>query len=221
MMMKHNTLMFLSFIALPVCAADFSAYVPKDWKIVKSATGDLNGDGKPDAVLVLQGRNQSKIIANEGMGSPELDTNPRMLKVLFKQEKGYRTAVENTTLIPSEGSMATPCLADPFSDVSIDKGRLKVSLEYWLSCGSWWMSSSEYIFRYENKRFRLIGYEYDSLHRATGEIEGRSDNYLTGKRKTITGGNEFEPSRDKPKSRWRNLEAKPYYLDEPYRHEEE
>lgn len=219
-MMKRNILMFLSFVALPVCAADFSAYVPKGWEIVKSATGDLNGDGRPDAVLVLQGRDQSKIIANEGMGNPELNTNPRMLKVLFKQEKGYRTAVENTTLIPPEDSTETPCLADPFSDVSIEKGRLKVGLKYWLSCGSWWASSSEYIFRYENKRFRLIGYEYGSLHRASGEIEKHSDNYLTGKRKTTTGGNEFEPSENKPKSRWHNLKAKPYYLDMPYHHEE-
>ena len=52
--MKRSILIFLSCIALPVYAADFSAYVPKGWKIIKSVKGDLNGDNQADAVLVLQ-----------------------------------------------------------------------------------------------------------------------------------------------------------------------
>ena len=214
--MKRTILIFLSCLTLPVCAADFAAYVPQGWKMLKSAKGDLNGDGKADAVLVLQKQDKANIIKNDGMGVPELDTNPRMLKVLFKQADGYKTAVENTTLIPPESDKEVPCLADPFSDVSVDKGRLKIKLEHWLSCGSWWSGTQDYTFRYENKRLRLIGYDYSSYHRASGEIEAYSDNYLTGKRKTTTGGNMFEPSEDRPKSRWEKLKEKPYYLDEPY-----
>ena len=100
--MKRSILIFLSCIALPVCAADFSAYAPKGWKIIKSVEGDLNGDNQADAVLVLQKQDKANIIPNDSMGQTELDTNPRMLKVLFKQADGYKTAVENTTLIPPE-----------------------------------------------------------------------------------------------------------------------
>ena len=134
--MKRSILIFLSCIALPAYAAGFSAHVPKGWKIIKSVEGDLNGDNQADAVLVLQKQDKANIIPNDSMGLPDLDTNPRMLKVLFKQADGYKTAVENTTLIPPESDKDNGCLADPLSDVSINKGRLKVHFEWFYSCGS-------------------------------------------------------------------------------------
>ena len=216
--MKRSILIFLFFIALPACAADFSAYAPKGWKIIKSVEGDLNGDNQADAVLVLQKQDKANIIPNDSMGLPDLDTNPRMLKVLFKQAGGYKTAVENTTLIPPESDKDNGCLDDPFSDVSIDKGRLKVSLQWFYSCGSWWMGHSDYLFRYQNDRFLLIGYTNSQHNRASGEIEEYSDNYLTGKRKRTTGGNVFDSSEDRPKVKWERFKKKPYHLDEPYRH---
>ena len=216
--MKRSILIFLSCIALPACAADFSAYVPKGWKIIKSVEGDLNGDNQADAVLVLQKQDKANIIPNDSMGLTELDTNPRMLKVLFKQADGYKTAVENTTLIPPESDKDNGCLADPLSDVSINKGRLKVHFEWFYSCGSWWMSHSDYLFRYQNDRFLLIGYSHYEYHRASGEINEYSDNYLTGKRKRTTGGNMFDSSEDRPKVKWERLKKKPYYLDEPYQY---
>lgn len=214
--MKRSILIFLSCIALPACAADFSAYAPKGWKIIKSVEGDLNGDNQADAVLVLQKQDKANIIPNDSMGQIELDTNPRMLKVLFKQADGYKTAVENTTLIPPESDKDKGCLDDPFSDVSIDKGRLKVHFEGFYSCGNWWKDYSDYLFRYQNDRFLMIGYSHYEHNRASGEIEERSDNYLTGKRKRTTGGNVFGSSKDRPKVKWERLKAKPYYLDEPY-----
>ena len=216
--MKRSILIFLSCIALPVCAADFSPHVPKGWKIIKSVKGDLNGDNQADAVLVLQKQDKANIIPNDSMGQTELDTNPRMLKVLFKQADDYRTAVENTTLIPPESDKDNVCLDDPFSDVSIDKGRLKVRFEGFYSCGSWWKDYSDYLFRYQNDRFLLIGYSYYEYHRASGKIEEYSDNYLTGKRKRTTGGNVFGSSKDRPKVKWERLKKKPYYLDEPYQY---
>ena len=216
--MKRSILIFLSCIALPAYAADFSAYVPKGWKIIKSVKGDLNGDNQADAVLVLQKQDKANIIPNDSMGLPELDTNPRMLKVLFKQAGGYKTAVENTTLIPPESDKDNGCLADPLSDVSINKGRLKVHFEWFYSCGSWWMSHSDYLFRYQNDRFLLIGYSHYEYHRASGEINEYSDNYLTGKRKRTTGGNVFDSYPDRPKVKWERLKKKPYYLDEPYQY---
>lgn len=216
--MKRSILIFLSCIALPAYAAGFSAHVPKGWKIIKSVEGDLNGDNQADAVLVLQKQDKANIIPNDSMGLPELDTNPRMLKVLFKQAGGYKTAVENTTLIPPESDKDNGCLADPLSDVSINKGRLKVHFEWFYSCGSWWMSHSDYLFRYQNDRFLLIGYSHYEYHRASGEINEYSDNYLTGKRKRTTGGNVFDSYPDRPKVKWERLKKKPYYLDEPYQY---
>ena len=216
--MKRSILIFLSCIALPAYAAGFSAHVPKGWKIIKWFLGYLNGYNQAYAFLVLQNKEKANIIPNDSMGLPDLDTNPRMLKVLFKQADGYKTAVENTTLIPPESDKDNGCLADPLSDVSINKGRLKVHFEWFYSCGSWWMSHSDYLFRYQNDRFLLIGYSHYEYHRASGEINEYSDNYLTGKRKRTTGGNMFDSSEDRPKVKWERLKKKPYYLDEPYQY---
>lgn len=214
--MKRKLPLLLLFTALPLYAAEFSAHVPEGWKIVKSVKGDLNGDGKADAVLLLQKQDKANIVQNEGLGSSELDTNPRVLKILLKEASGYKTAVENDTLIPPQNDAESPCLEDPFSDMAVDKkGRLKIELNYWLSCGSWWTGSSEYIFRYEKGRFRLIGYENNAYNRASGETNVDSDNYLTGKRKIVKGGNMFEPSENRPKTKWETIKENPYYLDEP------
>ena len=80
------------------------------------------------------------------------------------------------------------------------------------------MGDSNYLFRYHNDRFLLIGYSHYEHNRAAGEINEYSDHHLTGKRKRTTGGNVFTWSEDRPKVKWERLKKKPYYLDEPYQY---
>ena len=77
-------------------------FVPQGWKLTQQAAGDLNGDGRADKVLVLQQQNTANWRDNEALGAPRLNLNPRTLLVLWNTPQGYREAVRNTTLLPSE-----------------------------------------------------------------------------------------------------------------------
>ena len=207
-------------LALPATAADFSAWKPAGWKMVAGAEGDLNGDGAADAVIVLQQQDAAKIVANDGLGNPTLDTNQRQIKVLLRQGAGYRLVAENRSWLPSAGDVDMPCLADPLLDegsIEINRGVLKVSLGYWLSCGSWGVSRDTYTFRWQQNRLRLIGWDGVEFMRNSGDMTERSINYLTGRQKTVTGGNMFEDvPAAKIKTRWQTLPPQPArYLDGP------
>jgi len=97
-------------------------------------------------------------------------------------------------------------MADPFSDVAIQKGNLKLYFLSWASAGSWYMSSNTYVFRYQDNNFALIGAETQDTHRASGESSELSINFLTKKYSTTTG-NAFD-KKVKPKTEWKTFELK-------------
>jgi len=217
---RHIALALL-FIATPALSESsdyFNAWVPAGWKLILSATGDLNRDGIEDAVLVLEETNPANFKPNEGLGAPVLNVNPRRLLILLKTPDGYRKVSSRDNLLPSEHDEdSSPCLADPLLEqggISISDGRLIVKLGTWLSCGSSGVTQQKFTFRLENDRFRLIGYDHSSFSRSTGEASEDSINYLTGRKKTTTGENVFEKN-SKPEVSWSRISGKhKFYLDE-------
>jgi hypothetical protein len=169
----------------------FDSFVAKDEKLIRQVWGDLNKDGKKDVVMILEKTDPKNIIPHDGLGTDTLNVNPRKIVVLFFTEKGYEKIVENSRFVPVENSPVSPCLADPLEDgyLDIKKGVFRISLSYWLSCGSWESSRDVYVFRYQNEKMQLIGYDYSSYHRATGEIWEGSYNFMTMKKEKKTGGN--------------------------------
>ena len=93
--------------------------------------------------------------------------------------------------------------------LSIEKGVLKIDLNYWYSCGSWYTNHNTYIFRYQNNQFEMIGYESSEFHRASGEATSISINYSTKKKIETTGLNEFNES--KPKSKVSKIKINKLY----------
>ena len=193
---------------------NFQSYVPAGWKLLSSTIGDLDSDGKDDAVLVLEKDDPANRKQNSDLEPNELNLNPRRLLVLFQKEDGYQPVLSTDKLLPPESNEDSTCLEDPLGEIKILKGVLKITLSYWSSCGSWFTSSDEYLFRYaENARFHLIGRNHDEFHRGSGEGMKYSINYLTGKIKITQGLNEFKKS--KPKTEWKSIKNnKPRYLDE-------
>lgn len=209
-------LSIIAFLHTAACADEFRSlkdWVPKGWRTIKEVTGDLNGDGIKDVVVIFEEDNPKNKKDNTGLGSDILNTNLRTIVVLLGERDQYKKIAENMTFVPPESDEESPCLADPLSDVRIQKGILRVTLTEWLSCGSWSVTSYTYTFRYDGIGMQLIGKDESSYMRNSGEKSEISTNYLTSKRKTTTGLNEFNKS--KPKTTWEVLKNEPpKYLEQ-------
>ena len=201
----------------PQKAKTVNDFIPKGWKKILTTNGDLNKDKLEDTVIVIEKEDKKNIKKNDGFGSEELNLNPRILLVLFKQKDGtYVLASKNDKgFIKSEGNDDNPALMDTLDDIIIKNNVLKIVFNYFMSAGSWWTSTNVYIFRFQNNVLELIGYESNAYMRNTGEEEGTSINFSTNKAKITTGGNIFEEKENNPKDEWRYLKfEKKYILDE-------
>ena len=174
-------------------------FVPKYWSAIMKVDGDLNKDGLTDTALIVEQENPNNISITEY--NDTLNTNPRALLVLFKQENGtYKLAAKNDKGFiepPKENSS----LLDPLGegDINMKNNTLRLKFQYFFSAGSWYITNVEYVFRYQNSHFELIGVETNSFHRATGEETIVSFNLSTNKLETTMGGNIFEEKENNPK----------------------
>ena len=201
----------------PQKAKTVNDFIPKGWKEILTTNGDLNRDKLEDTVIVIEKEDKKNIKKNDSFGPEELNLNPRILLVLFKQKDGtYVLASKNDKgFIKSEGNDDNPSLMDTLDDIIIKNNVLKIVFNYFMSAGSWWTSTNVYIFRFQNNVFELIGYESNAYMRNTGEEEGTSINFSTNKAKITTGGNIFEEKENNPKNEWRYVKfEKKYILNE-------
>ena len=185
---------------LPATASTVEGFAPPNWTVESKATGDLDGDGKPDAAFVLHGADPKLVIDNkDGIGGDEIDTNPRILAVAIATPDGYRLAVQNATLIPRR---TEPNIVDAFEaagGLSIARGAVKVAISLFASAGGWGMSNVDFTFRLAGGTLQLIGYDRTDTQRNTGETETVSVNYLSGKMSVAKG----RIDDDKEKTVWR------------------
>lgn len=216
------SLVTLAMLAAPAGAqAAYPESLTGGWEIAREAQGDLDGDGRAEAVLVLRRDDPQLVKENDGLGAPRLDLNPRALLVLENEGEGWRQLARSDTLVPPAGSVEAPCLADPLEDgaVTIGNGVLSVLFNYWLSCGSYGVTIREYKFRLQEGRFRLIGFDRLEFSRATGRGDEVSTNYLTGRRKSVTGIAVIEPDeadtpREPPVESWEMLAAETLFFED-------
>ncbi len=192
-------------------------FIPKGWKEILRTTGDLNGDGIVDEVLVIEDTKPENYKVNDSFGTHKLNLNPRTLLVLFKDKKGgYRLGAKNDSgFIEIENSEMNSCLMDPLlaeGGITIEKGLLKIHFHYWLSCGSYYVNNSLYIFRFQNNRFELIGFDHSDFHRASGVENSSSINFVTKKKSSTTGGNMFDDNESKPITTWQNISVQEIYV---------
>lgn len=190
-------------------------FVPKNWKVIYHVQGDLNKDKVDDHAIIIENTDPENFKKNDGLGTDNLNLNPRILLVFFKNKAGYALAAKNDNgFIPTENSEDTPCLEDPISEtkgISIEKGLLKIDFNYWLSCGSWSVNSADYTFRFQNNRFELIGFDHSDFHRGTGEKSSTSINFSTKKKSETTGGNMSDDDSSKEKTVWTPIKSHKIY----------
>ncbi len=185
-------------------AQEINEFVPKNWKVILKTTGDLNKDTFEDVAIVIEENNTNNYKLNEGLGADTLNMNPRDLIILFGNANGkFKLQERNKNkFIPSENDQEIPCLQDPLDEangIEIKNGLLFINFYYWLSCGSWYVNTAKFTFRFQNNEFILIGFDNNSMHRSLGNEESVSMNFITQKKIITTGGNVFEEEKNNPK----------------------
>lgn len=201
--MKNIVLIFSLLFCSILCGQNsYVKEIPEEWKIISQVSGDLNKDGIEDLVLIIENTDASNILKNEGMGSPNLNINPREILVFFKDEQNNYTLIEKNTIgfIHSENDEESTCLADPLMNdggIKISNNILIIHFNYWLSCGSWSVNDASYKFRFQNNSFELIGFDHFSFNRATTEETRTSINFSTKKKEVTIGLNQAEESNPK------------------------
>ncbi|TWI79250.1 hypothetical protein IQ13_3653 [Lacibacter cauensis] len=121
-----------------------SNLVPKHYKLINEATGDLNKDGIAEKAFVYN-MSQSPDDDEEGIN--------RELIIYKKQKDKWIIWHRSTTAIGN--SKSGGMMGDPFESIEINKGILLV----YQSGGSSWKWNTTDKYRFQNNRFELIGYK--------------------------------------------------------------
>jgi hypothetical protein len=187
---------------LPVLAESAAQYAVAGWRVEREVSGDLNGDGRADAVLELI----EDLQGSEG---------ERLLLVLLRSENGSfrRIGLAERLLRCAACFGMMSGEAGGNAEIAIRKGILVVT-QLW---GSREIGSSTQRFRFEpsSRRMRLIGEDLTFDDRARGDSIRESSNHLTGVR--VLSGKVYDEKQDKlvalPPCRQAIGEARAYLED--------
>lgn len=151
-----------------------SDLVPPGYKLVETVHGDLDGDGKEDAILLVQATRKTKRSVDPS-GAP-VDRNRQGVVIAFKNGPGYTLALANLTCFSSadeDGGVYMP----PSLDLSVHRGSLIVHKSH----GKY--GHETLAFRLQKDDFQLIGYDRSDND---GPVVRKqvSVNLLTGQRIT-------------------------------------
>jgi hypothetical protein len=156
-----------ALVANEAWAASFSATQPEafvpGWQVLARATGDLDGDGRPDAALALE--------------EPERESlSPARCLLIALRDRGgrYRLAGRDDRAImrADEGGM----FGDPFEGVSIERGAVVVRHH---GGSNWrWVYVDRFALREE--RWRWIGETCTSYFTGDASSATRDTNLATG-----------------------------------------
>jgi len=168
---------------------DLQALTPANWKVIGSATGDLNHDQTVDLALILE--YNLPISETRAYGDNETELikefqKPRILAVYFKSEQGnkYTIALQNNNFIlrANEGGV----LGEPFKEVAIANNQLSLQFEG----GSDWRWKLHYDFTFKLNDWFLTKAKNTYYNVSTGEVVIKNYDFETRKMKQ-TKGNMF------------------------------
>jgi hypothetical protein len=179
---------------------NISDFIPAGWAILDTAVGDLNGDKVNDAAIILQYKDSVSIIKTVDDILDSVVTQPRIFIVLFKNANDmnfYLVEQSNSFILNHDD----PIMEDPYQGLKIDKCILQIDFYFFCTMGCWYTTSSSYKFRYKENQFLLIGADLFTIHRTTLDYEDYSYNFLTQKRRLITGNDQ----KGTKKTNWKML----------------
>lgn len=142
--------------------------IPAGWKILSSASGDLNEDGYEDVAFAIESPAEKKQVYKDGSDSDMLHIYPRVLGIYFGKRNGkLKKKLQSNTFIINRN---TPDMDEPFKGLQIlPNGDLRIDFYIWpcRECTSW--SSHEYIFKFQNRAFELVRFSESVTQRVSGD----------------------------------------------------
>ncbi|PZF74508.1 hypothetical protein [Taibaiella soli] len=167
----------IDFPTIKTNAKNIKEFVPKNWRVMETAWGDLNHDNRKDIVMVLQCTDpENKMMAED---SSRVDANPRILMIAFKDSAAnvYNLVLQSNTFILTHDQ---PAADEPFQGMRISNDMVQFNFHVWAKDSARTCNCS-YKFRYQNARFELIGYDAVDMKQVSGEMEKVSINFATKK----------------------------------------
>lgn len=156
--------------AIPETASAAAGFVPAGWRLLGSAEGDLNADGRPDLVVVAA--------HDEEQSEPNETTwqEPRLLVLALRDAGGgFRRSAVSESAVMCRGCGGV--FGDPFAGVSVERGAVVVD-HYGGSRERWSFVDR---FRYEGGRWVHIGETERHMDSANPDDESERDaNLVTG-----------------------------------------
>ncbi len=206
----RNYLLFVSlfFGTVPISAqapavpTEVEPFILKGYEPLDYLTGDLNGDKKKDAILILKQTGEDSITEEE-------PTRPLLL--LIRQADGkLKQAIRNDEVI-----LCRQCggvFGDPYEGVNITGNGFSVSF---YGGSSWrWGSTYDFVYRPLKKNWILVKESQISFH--AGDPEKTTKNTEIGEAELgeitldkFNGGPSFDDSK------WKVIAAKAYFYDNP------
>lgn len=137
--------------------AEAKPFIPEGYEALEFKTGDLNGDKKPDAILILKQPGEDSLYGEE---------TPRPLLLLIRQPDGkLKQVVRNDNAI-----MCRQCggvFGDPYEGVEINAGRFSL---FFYGGSSWrWAYHYEFAYKPLKKNWYLIKEYQTSFHMSEPE----------------------------------------------------
>ena len=156
-----------------------TGFIPNGYVLFEEHIADFNKDGLEDCILIVKNTKEESIIKNRF--GDVVDRNRRGIIVLLRTKNGYESILKNLNCFSSEnedGGVYFP----PELSFDIHSNILKIHYEHG-RYGYW-----EYIFRYDESDFNLIGYE-SSENRGPIVHYKTSINFLTKKKQLLENEN--------------------------------
>lgn len=149
-----------------------STLIPAGYFVRSSATGDLNGDGLSDQIIVVAHQKEKE--------SSEMNESWRELRVYLRNKKGtgrnaWKFSIGNNRVVLCKacGGM----MGDPFMGVKIERGTFVVEH----AGGSRWRWSNRLRFRLQKQGWALIGETTESYDSLEDSSEIKDHNLITGR----------------------------------------
>ncbi len=148
-------------------------FIPTNWKILDSVSGDLNSDKLKDYAIVFEKNDSIEIIDNQ----EKVKTKPRILAILFKQNKSdkFELVEQSNTFILNHPDND---MEEPFESIKIYNGKLIIDFHLFHNIGSWYINNVSYEFKFMRNDFYLINAMTNSFHRATHDFEEYKYDFL-------------------------------------------